>query len=128
MGLNTERGVRLPPSGSSVSVRSSPNRGQDPPKELVVPNRIVKNPVATTVVILPCGGVSVTYHQTEVVRIEKGVITLNSGGWRTSTTKHRINQYTPDDIGVYQKGGEWFVTTPKGEFPFHDGWKYNPNV
>jgi hypothetical protein len=32
---------------------------------------------------------------------------LNSGGYRTHTTKKRINQYSP--VRIYQKNFEWFL-------------------
>src|SRR6478735_716932 len=40
-------------------------------------------------------------------------ITLNTGGWKTNTTKTRMNQFAAQfchyQYGVYQKKGEWFV-------------------
>jgi len=54
----------------------------------------------------------VTYHQTQVVKVNDAKIILNSGGWRTNTTKTRMNQ-TANQFGlgfqVYQKDFEWFV-------------------
>ena len=37
------------------------------------------------------------------------IYTLNTGGYHTATTKDRLNRYTPRDITVYQKDGEWYV-------------------
>jgi hypothetical protein len=40
--------------------------------------------------------VSIRLHGTAVVRFyPNGLVKLNSGGWRTSTTKDRINKYSP---------------------------------
>lgn len=69
--------------------------------------------VATTVRGKMQGGfLSVVYHQTEVVRVENGTITLNHGGWLTATTKTRMNQ-AANQYGlpfmVYQRNGSWFV-------------------
>ena len=62
------------------------------------------------------GSVSIALHGTVVVRFfPNGMVRLHSGGWRTSTTKNRINQYSP--VGVYQKKGEWFL---RDGTPFED--------
>lgn len=60
--------------------------------------------------------IGVRLHDTIVVRIHSdGTYTLNSGGWRTVTTKARINEFCPVKVG--QKKYEWFV----GNEPFYDG-------
>ena len=49
-------------------------------------------------------------------------ITLNSGGYRTATTKRRMNEVSKeDDLGfkVYQKNGDWYVDItqkPRGKW------------
>lgn len=52
-------------------------------------------------------------------------VILNSGGWRTVTTKTRMNQAANQfglGYGVYQRKGEWFVDTPDGQtLEFKDG-------
>jgi hypothetical protein len=71
--------------------------------------------------------VSVRYHATEVVRVDRGtgLVVLNSGGWRTPTTKTRMNQASRQfDLGylVSQIQGEWRVQLPDGvSIPFEDG-------
>lgn len=51
---------------------------------------------------------AVRLHNTDVVLIHKdGSYTLNSGGWRTVTTKDRINTYSP--ASVYQSNNIWYV-------------------
>lgn len=74
---------------------------------------------------------AVIYHQTAVVKFAtSGQVWLNSGGWRTVTTKARMNQvseYYGLGFRVYQKGGKrnWFVTLPTGEtVPFADGMSF----
>ena len=60
--------------------------------------------------------VSIRLHGTAVVRFfPNGLVQLNSGGWRTSTTKDRINKYSP--VSVYQKNYEWFL---RDGTPFED--------
>lgn len=67
--------------------------------------------VATHVMVTN-GRISVRYHDTLVVDATSETITLNSGGWRTSTTKTRMNQASNQfDLGfrVYQSKHVWFV-------------------
>lgn len=66
----------------------------------------------TTWATLPNDGVTVTYVSTEIVRAEGDIITLNSGGWQTVTTKRKMNQAANQfglRFGVHQVKGEWFV-------------------
>lgn len=58
--------------------------------------------------ILPDGSVGIMLHSTYVVKIHPDdTYTLNSGGWHTSTTKDRINQYSP--MKVYQRNHVWYL-------------------
>lgn len=60
---------------------------------------------------------AVILHGTAVVHMHPdGTYTLNSGGYRTSTTKDRINTYGPCHV-ITQTKGKWYV----GPFPFSDG-------
>jgi len=57
----------------------------------------------------------VTYHQTEVVTWDQreNRVILHTGGWKTATTKRRMNQAAYEfglPYFVQQKDGEWFVT------------------
>lgn len=55
---------------------------------------------------------SVRYHNTDVVRFSPRWIVLNTGGWRTATTKTRMNQTSRQfnlEFKVFQKKGEWYV-------------------
>ncbi len=48
-------------------------------------------------------------HNTDIVVFkENGDIVLNSGGWRTVTTKDRMNMYIPGR-GISQKRGIWYI-------------------
>lgn len=52
--------------------------------------------------------IGVRLHNTHVVKFHKdGRIILNTGGWRTVTTKDRINGYAP--VSVFQRKYEWYV-------------------
>ena len=67
--------------------------------------------VATSVVCTN-GRITVVYHNTMVVDVTPEHITLDTGGWKTVTTKRRMNQAsTQFNLGytVYQQKGQWFV-------------------
>jgi len=75
--------------------------------------------IATTVGSSHGGWHIVTYHETEVVRWndKQGVVILNSGGWRTATTKTRMNQVSNQyGLGylVKQVSGKWYVHLSDG--------------
>jgi len=82
--------------------------------------------VATTTVGNDKGGLDTTYHKTVVVRTYgNGDIRLNSGGWKTATTKSRMNKFTPDNVHVWQKNYEWYVTIGETVLPFEDNMVFN---
>jgi len=74
-------------------------------------------------VTLDDGRVGVRFHATVIIEQGDwdGVYILNSGGYRTSTTKQRLNALTPLGIHIYQKNFDWFVSTSGGDIPFTDG-------
>lgn len=64
------------------------------------------------------GRVTIYLHSTPVVCIyPDNSCRVTSGGWRTSTTKDRINKYSP--IKVYQKKHVWY---------FENGQKFEDNT
>ena len=70
--------------------------------------------------------ITVRYHSTAIVNVSvNGEITLNSGGYRSYSTKTRMNEIARlgqdgyDSVfSVHQSNHEWFVN---GDIPFHDG-------
>jgi hypothetical protein len=49
-------------------------------------------------------------HATDVITwTPDGKIILNSGGYRTHTTKDRMNGFLPAGIRVYQKNFNWYI-------------------
>lgn len=59
------------------------------------------------------GRTQVFYHGTCVVEFDSMRITLRTGGWRSATTKTRMNQAANQfDLGyhVYQKDHDWYVS------------------
>lgn len=81
------------------------------------------------------GSVGIVFHKTEVVTIHTdGTYTLRTGGWKTYTTRSRIEEYAPVRIsGKCQTrswdSGEWTVRPTHGEWdwsmPFTDGMRVN---
>ena len=64
------------------------------------------------------------YRGTPVAKQLGNIITLNTGGWRSNTTKTRMNQFSNtfahSSFGVVQRNYDWFVTLKDGrEFPFN---------
>lgn len=71
---------------------------------------------------------AVVLHGTTVVRVNAdGTYTLNSGGYRTVTTKERINCFSP--ACLFQKDWAWYVrcdpTRWQDRVPFRDGMRVN---
>jgi hypothetical protein len=96
---------------------------------LVDPEAGVRSPVA------------IRLHSTDVVTISPdNVVTLDTGGWRTVTTKERINRFAPR-ANLYSKRGVWMLSLHRLEMTgsevadrmawdalgsrFHDGIRYN---
>lgn len=73
-------------------------------------------------VVYSNGDIAYRLHTTDVVTITKNSVILNSGGWKTNTTKDRIHQYAYQyGIRLSQIKGLWFVTTTAGVFDYFDG-------
>jgi hypothetical protein len=67
--------------------------------------------------------VEVKLYNTLVVFADRERIILNSGGWRTVTTKARINQASEEfglGVSVWQKDRNWFVTYKGKTIDFKD--------
>jgi hypothetical protein len=63
-------------------------------------------------------------HATDVVSFKRGGrITLNSGGYRTMTTRGRINAYLPSRYAVHTHRGMWTVHDRESgaSVPYYDG-------
>lgn len=69
------------------------------------------------------GYTSVRYHSTDVVRFSASTIYLNTGGYRSNTTRLRMNQAANQFALGYiisQRNFAWFVCTNAGDFPYND--------
>lgn len=58
------------------------------------------------------GYITVTYHETDVVKFDGTMIVLDTGGWYTDTTRRRMNQASQQfslGYSVYAIKGQWRV-------------------
>lgn len=75
----------------------------------------------------------IRYHRTDVVEMfPDGSVSLNSGGYHTSTTKNRMNEYLPHGYYVRQENYEWYFGRRgkdgiRVEVPFYDGISITPS-
>lgn len=74
-------------------------------------------------------GVSFVYlHNNLIAMVGDTWLELFDGGWKTATTKSRLNAILSEHGNseyVYQKNFNWFVSTKYGDVPFNDGIKLN---
>ena len=90
---------------------------------------------ATTVFDMSCREglkTAVRYHDTNIVAFTPSAVVLNSGGWRTATTKRRMNEVS-DHYGlrfhIYQEDFKWWVVLHDSHLtsrtmPFSDGMQF----
>lgn len=57
-------------------------------------------------------------HNTFVVNYYPRFCTLHTGGWKTHTTKDRLNDFSPANI--YQLDGEWYLSHITEEERWHE--------
>jgi len=69
------------------------------------------------------GDKTIKLYATDILQFKGNKIILSSGGYKTVTTKTRINQFLQDrGFKVYQKKGEWFIDNGATEhIKFFDG-------
>ena len=64
-------------------------------------------------------------HATDIVRrLPDGSVILNSGGFRTRTTKDRMSCLLPAGYSLYQLGGQWFING----IPYFEGMRVPHDV
>ena len=74
--------------------------------------------------------IRVRLHGTNIACLfENGDISLNAGGYRTHTTKERINKVLPRPWSVYQSAGVWYLRNYENdiEYIFEDGITIRPD-
>lgn len=64
----------------------------------------------------------VKLHGHPVVKYKSsGRTFVSSAGYKTDTTKDRINRYTPRGVSVVQRDFEWYLKHNGDKTPFRDG-------
>lgn len=69
------------------------------------------------------GGVTVyRHHYTNILAVHPdGAFDINTGGWNSSTTRARLNDYLPSGWRVYTRAGQLFLHNYPGEaYPFRE--------
>jgi len=69
---------------------------------------------------------AIRLHHTDIITFKGNHFTLDSGGWRTLTTKERINRYLPQRLYLYQENNIWYIYDKETEsrHVFFDGIKF----
>lgn len=80
----------------------------------------------TTVEVDEDGTIAVRLHATRILAFHPdGSFTVDSGGWRTVTTKQRLNALMPAGYRISSEQHAWRISTPDGVFDFEDGDRWN---
>ena len=66
------------------------------------------------------GGYEIRLHGNVIMKIFLHHIEISDGGWRTPTTKARLNQFLPSGFSVYQRDWEWYLKHGDDECVFGD--------
>ena len=72
------------------------------------------------------GSIGVRFHTTRILTFHpEGSFTVNTGGYRSVTTKQRLNALLPSGYRIFSEQYAWKISTPEGTFDFEDGdtWK-----
>ena len=80
---------------------------------------------ATYLKRLSDGKIAVRYHDTNVLTFSPSGVVYESGGWRTATTKARLNEYGP--LNLYARGGVWLFNQNGYTFRYCDGMTVGDN-
>ena len=66
--------------------------------------------------------IAVRLHETDVLTFRpNGTVVLDSGGWRSTTTKSRFNEFLPMPFRVWQAKGRWNVQAGDVRADYFDG-------
>lgn len=75
--------------------------------------------------------VAIKYHRTNILKINQdNTVTISTGGWETTTTKDRLNQFLScRGFGIYQKKGVWYIKERGDDeaVPYEDGMRITPD-
>lgn len=67
--------------------------------------------------------ITVKYHDNPIVNFYPDRVSFDSCGWKTSTTKERLNWFMPDNYMLYQERSIWYISKGYGmsRYVFQDG-------
>ena len=78
---------------------------------------VANNTVAYT---RPDGTKVIRLHHTDILEFpKKGGVVFNSGGWKTVTTKERMNEFQSETF-IHQAKGLWYLSFPADKTPYND--------
>ena len=78
----------------------------------------------TVKIVYSDGTEAIRLHDTDIITYHpNGDVVLDSGGWKTHTTKERINRFAP--VHISQNNHVWYVSP--GNYVFYDGIRFSPN-
>jgi len=75
------------------------------------------------------GNMYIRLHNTDIITSDGITMRLYTGGWRTVTTKDRLNKYVPGNIHIWSEKGEWMISNTGWSdpafiaYPFYEGIK-----
>ncbi len=104
--------------GQRVTVRevkSSPSLPQN------VDVKIRKLANNTFEITFPSGERRIRLHQTDIIIFDAEGFSVHSGGYKTVTTKDRLNKYLPAGWSVYSGQGTWYLRHCGEDAVFEDG-------
>jgi len=123
MNANTEKSMRAPRFKDGVAEGSvleksgyhqPGGRGRNAPR-CGCSKTTEKGAYRDVTVELPDGSIVHYYHQSPVVVRDGQQYRLDNHGYKTSTTKERINRHIPSGYSVVQRDFTWYVETPDGD-------------
>ena len=73
------------------------------------------------------GNIAIQLHSTDIITFQiNGDCILDSGGWFTSTTKGRMNEYMPFGY-IIQHNGQWYIQT-NGKWQLDGSYIYSDGI
>ncbi len=67
---------------------------------------------------VPC--FHVQYHETVILRVYADRLVFNTGGWKTPTTRDRMNKFMPTGCRIIQRKGIWYMDNSFGHTEIAD--------
>lgn len=67
----------------------------------------------------------VSLHGNDIITATPNIVTYRDCGWKTVTTKDRLNQWMPAGCYVHQEDFCWFFSTPTGNIVWINGVTHN---